>query len=86
MASSPDAAETIDLVESSFVVYFTDGLVEAERDYLTGEARLTQAIAQRSIREAANPAREIRAAVAPERHPDDLAVMTLRVQSFARPD
>lgn len=85
MASSPEAAQIIELEESSFVVYFTDGLVEAERDYLTGEARLAQAIAQRSIREAAHPAREIRAAVAPDRHPDDLAVMTLRVQSFARP-
>lgn len=84
MAAAQSSAETIDLEECSFIVYFTDGLVEAERDYLSGEARLAQAIAQRSIREALHPARKIRAAVAPERHPDDLAVMTLRVQSSAR--
>lgn len=86
MSASANAVQTIDLEECSFVVYFTDGLVEAERDYLSGEARLAQAIAQQSIREAAHPARAIRAAVVPERHPDDLAVMTLRVQSFARLD
>lgn len=84
MASSPNAAQKIDLEDCSFVVYFTDGLLEAERDYLTGEARLAKAIARPSIRQAAHPAREIRAAVAPERHPDDLAVMTLRVQPSAR--
>ncbi len=84
MATSQASAQTIELEENSFIAYFTDGLVEAERDYLTGEARLAQAIAQRSIREASRPARAIRAAVVPKRHPDDLAVMTLRVQSFAR--
>ena len=79
LASPQDTAQTIDLEDCSFAVFFTDGLVEAERDYLSGEARLTQAIGQQSIREAEWPARAIRLAVAPERHPDDVAVMTIRV-------
>ncbi|HZY98601.1 MAG TPA: SpoIIE family protein phosphatase [Candidatus Baltobacteraceae bacterium] len=79
MALPQDVAQKIDLEDCSFVVFFTDGLVEAERDYVAGEAKLTQAIAQQSIRESKHPARMLRLAVAPERHPDDLAVMTLRV-------
>ncbi|HKE37730.1 MAG TPA: SpoIIE family protein phosphatase, partial [Candidatus Baltobacteraceae bacterium] len=81
MASTHNETQTIDLEDCTFVVFFTDGLVEAERDYVGGEARLTQAIAQRSIREAKRPARAIRLAVAPERHPDDLAIMTLSVKA-----
>lgn len=81
MGISQDRAETIDLEDCSFAVFFTDGLVEFERDYVGGEARLTQAIAQRSVRTAKHPARAIRNAVSPARHPDDLAVLTLRVIS-----
>ena len=72
-------AQTVDLDDCSFIVFFTDGLLEAERDYLAGEARLMQAIARRSIRQSAHPAEAIRTAVAPERHPDDLAVLTVRM-------
>jgi len=81
LAESQDAAQTVNLKECSFVVFFTDGLVEFEHDYLGAEARLTEAMAQRSVREAKHPARAIREAVVPQRHPDDLAVLTLRVTS-----
>jgi stage II sporulation SpoE-like protein/GAF domain-containing protein len=75
---SAQMAETIDLEGGAFVVFFTDGLLEAEHDYLRGEDRLVEAISDRSVREAAHPASRIRDAVTPERHPDDLAVLTLR--------
>ena len=78
LCASEQTAQTIALEPGAFAVFFTDGVVEAEHDYLGGQAKLLEAIARRSIREAARPAREIRAFVTPERHPDDLAILTLR--------
>lgn len=78
LEESDQAAETIDLDDGTFVVFFTDGLLEAEHDYLRGQDRLVEAISDRSVREAPHPASKIRDAVTPERHPDDLAVLTLR--------
>lgn len=78
LEASKQTVRTIDLEDGAFVVFFTDGLLEAEHDYLRGQDRLMEAIARRPVREAAHPASEIRACVTPERHPDDLAVLTLR--------
>jgi len=78
LCASEQTAQSIALEAGAFAVFFTDGVVEAEHDYLGGQAKLLEAIARRSIREAARPAREIRAFVTPERHPDDLAILTLR--------
>lgn len=75
---SDQTVQTIDLEDDAFVVFFTDGLLEAEHDYLRGQERLAEAILSSSVREAAHPASEIRAEVTPERHPDDLAILTLR--------
>ncbi|HZY99823.1 MAG TPA: GAF domain-containing SpoIIE family protein phosphatase [Candidatus Baltobacteraceae bacterium] len=75
---SNQKTQTIDLEPGSFVVFFTDGLLEAEHDYLGGQERLVQALASQSVRNAGHPALEIRSFVTPERHPDDLAVLTLR--------
>jgi hypothetical protein len=78
LASAQDP-QTLDLGNGDFLVFFTDGLVESEHDYLGGQARLMEVMADRSIREDAHPAHAIRRAVAPERHPDDLVVLTLTV-------
>ena len=78
-------AETIEFSEGSFAVFFTDGLVEGERDYLRSESLLFQAVAERAVREAANPARAIRDAVAPDHHADDLAILTVRVTASPLP-
>jgi Stage II sporulation protein E (SpoIIE)/GAF domain len=75
---SDQMVQTIDLEDGAFVTFFTDGLLEAEHDYLGAQDRLVEAVSRRSIREATHPALVIRAAVTPERHPDDLAVLTLR--------
>ena len=79
MTAPQERAESIALEKNFFACYFTDGLLEAEGDYLRGEARLIDTIALPQIRRDAHPARAIRLAVAPERHFDDLAVLTLRV-------
>ena len=78
LAPPQQAAQTIALERGAFVVFFTDGLLEAEHDYLRGQERLLETVARKSVREADHPAGEIRASVTPERHPDDLAVLTLR--------
>ena len=79
LASPDDGAETLQLDDESFVVFFTDGLVEGERDYVDGEARLMEIVARATIRQATHPARAIREAMTSARHFDDLAILTLRV-------
>ena len=79
LAPDQEPPHVLNLDERDFFVFFTDGLVEGEHDYLAGQARLMDAIARRSVRESTYPAEAIRHAVAPERHPDDLALLTLRV-------
>lgn len=78
---SDQTIQRIDLEPGAFVVFFTDGLLEAEHDYLRGQERLVEAISRRSIRESPHPASQIRAWVTPEHHPDDLAVLTLKAVS-----
>jgi hypothetical protein len=79
LAKEDNATQTVQFEPGDFFVFFTDGLLEGERDYLAGEARLADVMAQRSVRESSRPAKAIRFAVAPERHPDDLAVLTLHI-------
>lgn len=77
--SIPDQEVTVSLHPGSFVVFFTDGLLEWQRDYLAGEEHLEKAIEQSDIRLAAHPARAIRDAAVRGTHEDDIAVLTLRV-------
>lgn len=78
LCASHQSVQTIALEPGTFAVFFTDGLVEAQHDYLRGQEQLVEGIGRRSIREAAHPAREIRALLTPGPHPDDLALLTLR--------
>jgi hypothetical protein len=78
LAPEQDAPQTLALEQRDFLTFFTDGLVEADHNYVAGYARLMDVVADRAVRESAHPAHAIRFAAAPERHPDDLVVMTLR--------
>ncbi|MBV8488971.1 MAG: SpoIIE family protein phosphatase [Candidatus Eremiobacteraeota bacterium] len=78
LADSQGEAHTIELEDGDFFAFFTDGLLEGKRDYEAGQTRLHQAVANRWIRQADHPARAIRDAVAPERHEDDVVILTLR--------
>jgi serine phosphatase RsbU (regulator of sigma subunit) len=80
LAAPQPAPQTLQLEDGDFFVFFTDGLVEAEHDYLAAQARLMEVMADLSVREGQSPALAIRRAVAPERHPDDLVVLTLRLR------
>ena len=81
LAPPQSTPQALQLEDGDFWVFFTDGLVEAERDYLSAQTRLMKVMTDRSVREGADPALAIRHAVVPERHPDDLVVLTLRMGS-----
>lgn len=72
---------TITLEPGSLAVYFTDGLLEWDRDYVQGEAALYEALSQEEVRKAPHPAKAIRRAVVRGKHQDDIAVLTLRVEA-----
>ncbi|HET9097230.1 MAG TPA: GAF domain-containing SpoIIE family protein phosphatase [Candidatus Baltobacteraceae bacterium] len=72
---------TITLEPGSLAVYFTDGLLEWERDYLEGEAALYEALSREEVRNSAHPAEALRRAVVRGEHQDDIAVLTLRVEA-----
>lgn len=74
-------AAAVELEPGALAVYFTDGLLEWERDYVQGEAALYEALADERIRNADNPAKMLRRAVVTGKHHDDIAVLTLRVET-----
>lgn len=76
---------TVALEPGSLAVYFTDGLLEWERDYLEGEAALYEALAREDVRTARHPAKALRQAVVRGKHQDDIAVLTLRVEGPEAP-
>lgn len=65
----------------AMVVFFTDGLMEWNRDYAAGEAALREALTQEEIRNSVHPAKALRRAVVRGKHQDDIALLTLRVEA-----
>jgi anti-sigma regulatory factor (Ser/Thr protein kinase) len=63
----------------SLLVLYTDGLTEATRDVIDGEARVREALADRRIAHAPNPAKAILDAVLGGTSRDDVAILTMRV-------
>ena len=76
------AASTV-LPESSLVVFYSDGLVEAERDVIGGLDRLVRATARHDIANSPNPADALYRAVLQNGNADDVVVLTLRLESTA---
>lgn len=76
------AASTV-LPESSLVVFYTDGLVEAEHDIIGGLHRLTRATARPEIADSSNPADALYRAVLQNGNADDVVVLTLQLESTA---
>jgi hypothetical protein len=73
--------ESIVLEPGALAVYFTDGLVEWNREPLAGEEALRRALLREDIREALHPANALRKEIVRGKHQDDIAVLTLRVQN-----
>ncbi|MGB6517263.1 MAG: SpoIIE family protein phosphatase [Candidatus Cybelea sp.] len=76
------AASTV-LPESSLVVFYTDGLVDAEHDIIGGLHRLTRATARPEIADSSNPADALYRAVLQNGNADDVVVLTLQLESTA---
>lgn len=75
----PPPAQAINVRVGSFAVFFTDGLLEWNRDIASSWTALGQALRSQRIREAEHPAGELRKAViGGERHADDVAILTVR--------
>lgn len=75
-------AETIALRPGSFAVFFTDGLLEWNRDVPTAWEALLEAIRRPDVRDAQHPAQAIRNAVVDQNmHQDDVAILTVRLDA-----
>lgn len=74
-----DVRQSMRLEKDSLIVFYTDGLVESEYDFLDGERRLEKAICRPEIRNARNPAMAIRSEVIRDVAHDDVAVLTCKV-------
>ncbi|MBV9409661.1 MAG: SpoIIE family protein phosphatase, partial [Candidatus Eremiobacteraeota bacterium] len=62
----------------ALLVLYTDGVTEATRDAIAGEALLRSVLESEMAARVENPARYIERAVAREQRSDDVAIMTLR--------
>lgn len=84
-----DAAQqstcSVVLEPGALAVYFTDGLLEWDRNYAEGERALCEAIASEEIRTSPNPAKALRRAVVRGKHQDDVALLVLRAEGPAGP-
>lgn len=69
---------TIPLEPRDFVLFFTDGLVEWDRNLKEGMARLEAVLADPAMRESKQPALAARRMLLTGPTPDDVAILTLR--------
>ncbi len=75
-------AQVLTLEPGSFAVFFTDGLLEWNRDIPKAWEYLQSAIARQDVREALHPAHAIRVRVIDgASHQDDIAILTIRIDA-----
>ncbi len=80
-----ETATSTVLPESGLVVFYTDGLIEAERDIIDGLERLALVAARPEIADSPNPADALYGAMLQDGNADDVVVLTLRLESAAEP-
>lgn len=86
LGESARTSQTLALHPGSFLVFFTDGLLEWDRDFDRSWTRLEEAMCRHEIREAARPAKAIRDdVIGTARHEDDVAILTMRWEITHRP-
>ncbi len=72
-------AEVVSLPPGSFAVFFTDGLLEWNRNIEDSWGRLERAIMRQDVREALHPASAVlQSVIDRQTHQDDVAVLTIR--------
>lgn len=73
-------SQTVTMKAGMFTVFFTDGLLEWNRDVPAAWQRLTEALSRHDVRFARRPAAVIREfVIGSGSHADDVAILTLRV-------
>ncbi len=78
-ASAPEIDDELTLDPGSLICFFTDGLTEWDRDYLTGEDALRAALLDPAVASAPDPAAAIKERVVLGDHSDDIAILTIRL-------
>jgi PAS domain S-box-containing protein len=78
-------ATTTTLPRAGLLVFYSDGLIEADRNILRGFERLTATIARPEIAAGVNPAYGIYRAVLRRGGHDDVVVLTLRLEAPIEP-
>lgn len=79
MGNVGKTAEVLPLPPGSFAVFFTDGLLEWNRNIQEAWERLNRAISRQDVREALHPATAVLQAVIDRKtHQDDVAILTVR--------
>ena len=74
------AQSTIALEPGCTIVFYTDGLIEAQRNAPAGEENLRRALLDPAIRNDRHPARALRDACVQGAHSDDIAVLVMRYE------
>lgn len=80
LSSSGVRPATVRLEPGCTVVFYTDGLLEWERNPVAGEAALYGALQNPAVRNARHPAKAIRDACIRGAHADDLALLVMRYE------
>ncbi|MDQ2991489.1 MAG: serine/threonine-protein phosphatase, partial [Candidatus Eremiobacteraeota bacterium] len=71
----------VEMPPGCLLLLYTDGLIESTRDILQGEARLLAALEARDISVYDNVARRVHEVVLGQRSRDDVAILSVRVES-----
>lgn len=79
LAAQPATVEAHGLRPGSMIVFYTDGLIEWQRDPAKGLDALHRALCDPLVRAAEDPALAIRNACIKGAHSDDVAILTVRV-------
>ena len=79
IAPPTQTSQTLNVHAAAFAAFFTDGLLEWNRDIASSWSTLQQAVEKQSVREAAHPAEALRdAVIGSAGHQDDVAILTVR--------
>ncbi|MFY9738913.1 MAG: SpoIIE family protein phosphatase [Candidatus Cybelea sp.] len=76
-----EIATTTPLPDSGLLIFYSDGLIEADRDVVRGYERLTAALARSEIASSSSPAGALYRAMLKRGGNDDVVVLTLRLET-----
>ncbi|MBV9269625.1 MAG: SpoIIE family protein phosphatase [Candidatus Eremiobacteraeota bacterium] len=78
-------SQTLTLRPGTFAAFFTDGLLEWNRNIDEAWSRLLSALSRQDVRESLHPAHAIRKhVIGSDRHHDDVAILTVRLEKLVR--